>query len=309
MKNHDINIMDKADSDDSLFPPERLGNAPSPATSHVQQGGTLFKEDEVIIGKMNPWNLFRGVHIPVYMFGRGFTASAILVYGRLCYHAGQDGRCFPRQSVLAKDLGMGLRTVKAAIKELEDNELITAKQQGLCRPNTYEFLQHDWMHESLRTDRKGKSCTSGSAESALPEVQKTVPIREEGEENKGRDTLPSPDGSDTKHKDFIEAYVNVFLEETKTKYTFNGGKDGAQLKRLLKANSLLSARDFVEAARFTFRGRFAKSSWRSLGSLCAYWNEIVAAMAKERPTMKAQKSDWIIGKEDELSYPEGYSHE
>jgi hypothetical protein len=47
------------------------------------------------------------------------SAGAKLCYAALTRYAGQDGRCFPRQQLLAAELGVTERQVRRYLRELE----------------------------------------------------------------------------------------------------------------------------------------------------------------------------------------------
>ena len=47
-----------------------------------------------------------------------------MVYIYLCDRANNEGSCFPSHRKIAKDLGLSISTVKRAIKDLEQAEVI-----------------------------------------------------------------------------------------------------------------------------------------------------------------------------------------
>lgn len=95
---------------------------------------------------INPYKLFTGSIIPQWIEERPeLTASAKLVYARLCRFSGKNGKAYPRQKTLAKSLGMGIATTKRAITELRKYQLIETQEQGMNSPLLYRFLDHFWM--------------------------------------------------------------------------------------------------------------------------------------------------------------------
>ena len=109
-------------------------------------------------------------------FVGGFTSipnrllrnSAITLGARMCYamllsYAWQDDFCFPAQTRLAEDLGIGERTVRQYLNELRESGLITWKQQGLNRPNIYRILK---LPAPVSVHASGHP---GPAESAAPD--------------------------------------------------------------------------------------------------------------------------------------------
>ena len=65
------------------------------------------------------------------------TPGAKLAYAMLLKYAWQNDFCFPGQERLAKDMGVVRRSVHTYLKELEKNDFINIKRQGLGRPNIY----------------------------------------------------------------------------------------------------------------------------------------------------------------------------
>lgn len=69
------------------------------------------------------------------------SGNAKLVYAGLLSYAWNNDSCFPGQERLARDLGLGERTVNRAIQELKASGLIEVKRQGLGKPNIYILKQ------------------------------------------------------------------------------------------------------------------------------------------------------------------------
>lgn len=65
------------------------------------------------------------------------SSSAKLVYVMMLKYAWHHDHCFPGQKTLAKDIGKSERHTHAAVKELEQNGLISIKRQGLGKVNVY----------------------------------------------------------------------------------------------------------------------------------------------------------------------------
>jgi hypothetical protein len=77
--------------------------------------------------------------IPNYILHtNGLSAYAKLVYALLLSYAwGEKNNSFPGQERLAEDCGLGIATIKRAVKELKDKEFITVIQRGLGKTNVY----------------------------------------------------------------------------------------------------------------------------------------------------------------------------
>lgn len=101
----------------------------------------------------NPWKLFQGAFIPNWLLMRpDVSPGAKLCYARLMQYAGRNGECFPRQDVLADELGVHKRQVQRYVVELTEAKLIQVMQPGLQKPNTYLFLCHAWMSAKADSD-------------------------------------------------------------------------------------------------------------------------------------------------------------
>lgn len=62
-----------------------------------------------------------------------------LAYAMLLKYAWADNACFPGQSTLAKDMGVGERSVRTYLKELEQVGFLEVKQRGLGKTNLYRL--------------------------------------------------------------------------------------------------------------------------------------------------------------------------
>jgi hypothetical protein len=76
---------------------------------------------------------------------RRLTAAAKLLYAQICRRHGRNGRCFPGQETLAKDLAMPVRTVGFNLQVLVDCQLIEVIRRGAGegrhgRTNEYRVL-------------------------------------------------------------------------------------------------------------------------------------------------------------------------
>ncbi|MCB9177030.1 MAG: helix-turn-helix domain-containing protein [Caldilineae bacterium] len=76
--------------------------------------------------------------IPNYvLYTSRLSAHAKLVYSVLLSYAWNKNAVFPGQSRLAEECGLGLSTVKRALRELKAAQFITVIRRGLCRTNVY----------------------------------------------------------------------------------------------------------------------------------------------------------------------------
>ena len=70
------------------------------------------------------------------------TAGQKRLYERLVRFAGKDGRCFPSQDTLARELGRSDRQVRKDLASLESFKLLRHTWRDGRRNNNYEFLWH-----------------------------------------------------------------------------------------------------------------------------------------------------------------------
>lgn len=137
---------------------------------------------------INPHKQFYGVWLPLWLLERQeISSGAKLVYACLARHAGEDGKCFPGQDFLLKEMGLresNRKTLIRYIEELVECRLIEKNRRGLNRSNEYFFLFHNWMQNDIKYQknhgidenpdniRRCQNDTSGSVKMTLQEVDK-----------------------------------------------------------------------------------------------------------------------------------------
>jgi hypothetical protein len=73
----------------------------------------------------------------------GLPPRLVLLYGKLAFHAGADGRCFPKWATLAKEIGVNDRTtVYRLLRQLRSLKLVEWKRHGRYS-NLYRVLPPD----------------------------------------------------------------------------------------------------------------------------------------------------------------------
>ncbi len=129
---------------------------------------------------INPYRKWIGCQIPNWLLKRTEPSQgAKLCYGRLTQYAGKNGKAFPKQKEIAKELGVSSdRTVRKYLKELQDYGLIKIRQMGKKQSNTYHFLNHKWMEG----DRNNTATQCGT----------NVPLTEEQEFQSHRNNSSDP---------------------------------------------------------------------------------------------------------------------
>lgn len=74
---------------------------------------------------------------------RGLDCKAQCLFMWLCFHANQEGKCFPSRKTLGLETGLGITSIKNAIKVLVDAGLIVAEHRKNGKENMtnlYEVL-------------------------------------------------------------------------------------------------------------------------------------------------------------------------
>ncbi len=131
----------------------------------------------------NPYRMFTGIFIPAALAAwPGISPGAKLVYGRLCRYAGSNGEAWPKQKVLARQVGLTLSGLRKCLEALERVKLIrvtTPKGQDKVqhRTNRYRFLWHSMFAETCKVP-------SGTKYHSRV-VQSTSPLKE----SKQQDTV------------------------------------------------------------------------------------------------------------------------
>jgi Helix-turn-helix domain len=70
------------------------------------------------------------------------SPGAKLSYAMLLHYAWQNDFCFPGQERLAKDMGVGKRSVIRFMAELERVGFIAVQRRGLGQTNLYQLFLH-----------------------------------------------------------------------------------------------------------------------------------------------------------------------
>ncbi len=104
-----------------------------------------------------PYKLFNPVILPPGLLSysgkagtppKKLSDGAKLLFGLLNYHGGHSGQ-FPHQRTLAAGAGVSLDTVKRYVEELEAHKLLKSVQHGRGKPNSYLFIWHEALNNSV----------------------------------------------------------------------------------------------------------------------------------------------------------------
>lgn len=103
----------------------------------------------MVVGDVfNPYRMFTFVVIPnCIVRSTKLTSTAKLCFGRMLQYAGEDGKCYPKQDTLAKEIGKSRIQIIRVIQELENMKLIRRIKANMekftsIQSNHYVFLWH-----------------------------------------------------------------------------------------------------------------------------------------------------------------------
>lgn len=148
-----------------------------------------------VVGEaFNPWRRFNVACVPEPLLRSSLVSSgAKLCWAQLARHAGENGRCYPRQATLAAELAISERQVRRYVRQLERAQLLRSIRTGLNDPNSYQFLWHtifevdNPLNLQDRTSMSDHDRTHVAAldrtSASLPLKEEESPSKESGEEN------------------------------------------------------------------------------------------------------------------------------
>lgn len=224
-----------------------------------------FFSEEPTPHRIIPWGQFLGSMVPNWLMRRPEISQGVkLAYGRLAQYAGRDGRCFPMQETLGKELGIGERMARNYIRELESFRLIETVQNGKGTSNHYLFLEHPWMQEgnvetNCRPNRQ-KPSSPDQQMSSVPIIEENQSLRESREQEHTHDTVPK--GTPSSPEEAISVATQLGIPEDFAREEYHskraiGWKDGY-------GNRIVSWPDHLQA-RWSIAQRKQSAPRRSPG--------------------------------------------
>jgi hypothetical protein len=128
----------------------------------------------------------------------GLHPRLALLYGRLIFHAGKDGRCFPRHITLTRELGLrDTKWVTRLLSRLRDLRLIEWKRNG-PHSNEYGILVPDkeWIARWIANHRRVREVASKPplevAAKPPQDVAARPPIKEAAAKEADKRENPAP---------------------------------------------------------------------------------------------------------------------
>lgn len=108
------------------------------------------------------------VQLPKWILRRTeLTPAAKLIYARLIGYKGGKEFAYPSREQLADSVGLSVRQVDDAIRNLKKHGLIRVTRRGLTKSNLYSFLRSPWIEESDLTPGGKRRWVDGSRRSIV----------------------------------------------------------------------------------------------------------------------------------------------
>ncbi len=119
--------------------------------------------------------------IPAGIMAKELSSTTLLIYGCILSRSllsqkngwiDKDGHVYTRYTApqLAEDVGRGISTVKASLKELEEKDLIVRKRMGLTMTNIYvKVPSADYLGRNLES--KSQDCNISKPDFSKGKVQ------------------------------------------------------------------------------------------------------------------------------------------
>ncbi len=131
---------------------------------------------------INLYKRFIGSFMPNWLLKRTeISAGAKLCYARLIQFAGKDGKCYPSQDTLGKEIGVSARSVRDYLKKLEEHELIVIVRQGINKPNNYYFLRHKWIEDKMQKTSSVRKDSANQDRKNSAALDRKVPADKENQ--------------------------------------------------------------------------------------------------------------------------------
>jgi hypothetical protein len=109
-------------------------------TEGARHIGELLRDKNIVLRGADALSQRGFTQVPNHVLrSAAISPGAKLAYAMLLSYAWQNDFCFPGQDRLAKDMGVGVRSVVRYIQELEKEQIVAIKKRGQGRPNLYEL--------------------------------------------------------------------------------------------------------------------------------------------------------------------------
>jgi hypothetical protein len=91
---------------------------------------------------INPFKMYVGAFVPNWLLESDIVSlGAKLCYGKLMQYSGRNGRCFPKQQTLAKDLGVSVPSISNYVNELESMNFRILKSNFRILKSNFRILK------------------------------------------------------------------------------------------------------------------------------------------------------------------------
>lgn len=222
---------------------------------------------------INPYRLFTGAFIPTWLLLRpDVSMGAKVCYARLCQYAGKDGECFPKQLLLAAEIGLNnQRQVLRYLKELTQHGLIEVIRIGKMCSNRYKFLNHAWISDVTNCHITSKSDVTDMSHRDVTDMSHHIERESVEENHKETDLFRDINQKELTPKEIFESFWKEYPRRNGQKL----GKEEAReqffkgLKSASPALILQAVRNYKLSKTVT--DGFARDAVRFLKK--DYWRE------------------------------------
>ena len=103
--------------------------------------GDLLRDKNIVLRGADALSQRGFTQVPNHVLrSASISPGAKLAYAMLLSYAWQNDYCFPGQERLAKDMGVGVRSVVRYVQELEAERFVAITKRGQGRSNLYELI-------------------------------------------------------------------------------------------------------------------------------------------------------------------------
>ena len=161
---------------------------------------------------------------------RGFGLGAALAS-----YMDEKGECFPSRAALSERTGLAAGNISIEISHLIKSGWITIRRRS-GRVNIYCFSTPTNSETGINSGRGIKTGRTPLPETGKTPLPVSIPVRNQGK-NQGKKKNPGGQEAavppDPRVKEFVDWYFTKHKEIRGAALVVNGGKDGANVKRLL----------------------------------------------------------------------------
>lgn len=148
------------------------------------------------MNRFNPHNRYNGIYVPDGIYQHeDLTPTTKLVYARLLRYSGKNGKAYPKQTTIAKELSVSVRTIQNSIKQLIEFQLIEVEKGNKMthETDTYYFLESEFLgHAKIACPDTQKLQVARHAKISCEDTKKLRVVNKESHLEESQLTSSSP---------------------------------------------------------------------------------------------------------------------